>query len=262
LNFFNPAGQSSIFGHAFQLLSDLANMRRGVTDRPIIFVAHSLGGLVVKDALSQSHSEGIQETVRRPRLAAIKPATIGVIFAGTPHRGADKARWASVATHLSKFVLRDPNEAIIQALKRGSETLERLQSDFARILSDLPVYTFSEDHDFPGNGKIVDKDSSIIGFPHEEFQVIPADHVMMVKFQSAKEVGYQRMKDAMLNLIEDWDLKRKKMTAAATTPKVEELRQSRVQKYSTYSGPVNAENVVQGDQQGGNINMTLGSGPR
>jgi hypothetical protein len=167
LNFFDSAGQTSVFGHAMQLLSDLASKRRGVSDRPIIFVAHSLGGLIVKDALYQSHSEGIQETVYRPRLAAIKTATIGVIFAGTPHRGADKARWVSIATNLSKFVLKDPNDYLIQALKRDSETLERLQSDFARILSSLPVYTFSEDHDFPGtNSKIVDKDSTIIGFPH------------------------------------------------------------------------------------------------
>jgi hypothetical protein len=222
-------------------------------------VAHSLGGLVVKDALYQSHSEGIQEDVHRPRLATIKPATIGVIFAGTPHRVADKARWASVATHLSRFVLKDPNETIIQALKRGSETLERLQSDFAKILSGLPVYNFSEDQNFPGNGKIVDKDSSIIGFPHEVFQVIPADHVMMVKFHSAEEVGYQRMKDAMLNLIEDWELKKETMKAAATTPKVEELRRGRVEKYSTYSGLVNAQNVVQGDQTGNSVTMTLGS---
>jgi hypothetical protein len=92
-----------------QLLSDLASKRRRCLDGPIIFLAHSLGGLVVKDALCQSHFEGIQEIVHRPRLAAIKTATIGVNFAGTLHRGADK----SIATNLSKFVLKDPNDLII-----------------------------------------------------------------------------------------------------------------------------------------------------
>jgi hypothetical protein len=81
----------------------------------------------------------------------------------------------------------------------------------------------------------------------------------MVKFHSAEEVGYQRMKDAMLNLIEDWELKKEKMKTAATTRKVEELRRSRVEKYSTYSGLVNAQNVVQGDQTGNSVTMMLGS---
>jgi hypothetical protein len=121
------------------------------------------------------------------------------------------------------------------------------------------VYTFSEDYDFPGtNSKIVDKDSTIIGFPHEVPQVIPADHKMMVKFKTADEVGYQRMKDAMLDLIEDWETE--KSAPSARIPKVNDVRQSRVQKFATYSGLVNAENVVQGDQQGNNVTMTLGSG--
>jgi len=41
--------QNSIFGHAENLLSSLKNERRGDAGRrPIIFVGHSLGGLVIK----------------------------------------------------------------------------------------------------------------------------------------------------------------------------------------------------------------------
>ena len=107
MNFFDTAGQTSILGHAIQLLSNLSSKRREARTRPLIFVAHSPGGLVVKDALHQSHSEGIQQIVHRARLAAIKTATIGVIFAGTPHRGAGKAQWASCATLMAKLVLKD-----------------------------------------------------------------------------------------------------------------------------------------------------------
>jgi hypothetical protein len=41
--------QNSIFGHAENLLGGLKNERRGDAGRrPIIFVGHSLGGLVIK----------------------------------------------------------------------------------------------------------------------------------------------------------------------------------------------------------------------
>jgi hypothetical protein len=41
--------QNSIFGHAENLLDGLKNERRGdAGKRPIIFVGHSLGGLVIK----------------------------------------------------------------------------------------------------------------------------------------------------------------------------------------------------------------------
>jgi hypothetical protein len=208
---------------------------------------------VVKDALYQSHSEGIQEIVHNPRLVAIKKATIGVIFAGTPHRGADAGKWAAVAAHLSKFVFKNSNTNITNALQRGAETTERLQSDFSRILSKLRVYTFSEDRDFPGVGIIVDKDSTIIGFPHEVRQEIPANHKMMVKFQDQSDIGYQRIKGAILNLIEDWEeqveaeKEQERKAKESQRPTMEEVRSARSQKFATYLGTVVAENCVQGD---------------
>lgn len=80
---------------------------------------------------------------------------------------------------------------------------------------------------------------------------------MMVKFQTSDEIGYQRIKDALLDLIEDWEVKEHEMTPLAT-PKIENVRQGRIQRLATYSGLVNAENVAQGDQHADNITMNLG----
>jgi hypothetical protein len=73
---------------------------------------------------------------------------MGVVFAGTPHRGSEKARWAKVATNLAKFVLKDNSTAQVTALCKGSETLERLQMDFARVSGSLRIYTFCEEHQY------------------------------------------------------------------------------------------------------------------
>jgi hypothetical protein len=48
---FSSASTATVFQHASALLSDLADVRMDETEkkRPIIFIAHSLGGIVVKD---------------------------------------------------------------------------------------------------------------------------------------------------------------------------------------------------------------------
>jgi protein SERAC1 len=89
-----------------------------------------------------------------PRLAAILPATVGIVFAGTPHRGSNKATWASIATNLAKLILKDHNDRVINALCRGSETLERLQNSFSGIASDMKVFSFFEDEQTSSIGKV------------------------------------------------------------------------------------------------------------
>ncbi|HTQ10336.1 MAG TPA: AAA family ATPase, partial [Fimbriimonadaceae bacterium] len=81
-------------GHAMPLpdratsvLDELYGKRIG--DRPTIFVAHSLGGLVVKQMLQRSATMGL--TTER----AIAERTRGVMFLATPHTGADMATFVS-----------------------------------------------------------------------------------------------------------------------------------------------------------------------
>ena len=52
------ASQNTIHQHAENLLSDLADLRNTPSEEalPLIFVAHSLGGIIVKDAINQSDS--------------------------------------------------------------------------------------------------------------------------------------------------------------------------------------------------------------
>ncbi len=81
---------------------------------------------------------------RHQRAAALFDTTAGVIFLGTPHRGSNKATWATVARSLSEAVLHDHDPRIVEALIRGSEVLERLQDCFSGLLHGISVYCLFE----------------------------------------------------------------------------------------------------------------------
>ena len=60
----------------------------GVGERPLIFVTHSMGGLVIKSLIVSS------QLTADPQRKALVANIRGVIFCGTPHRGSDFARAA------------------------------------------------------------------------------------------------------------------------------------------------------------------------
>ena len=167
---------------------------------PLVFVAHSLGGLVVKDALNQSAGE-----VNNKRLGDILAATFGVCFLGTPHRGSKSAsvgRKMFRATEI--FAAQRANTQLLQALEKNSETLERITKNFYETLKKhegLQIFSFSEEREVRKFGVIsaviVDPDSARVGHGSEETGSIPANHREMAKFTSAQDTGFVRVKNVL-----------------------------------------------------------------
>src|ERR1700712_5127662 len=94
----------------------------------MIFVAHSLGGLVTQFALNLSF-QSPEEDIR-----SIEKDAIGIIFMGTPHNGSDYASWGTFATTMTKW-LKESNSNIIAVLNPESEVLAIVQKGFQRLLS-------------------------------------------------------------------------------------------------------------------------------
>ena len=179
--------KESIFQHAGVLLSDLALLRTSSADKQknLIFIAHSLGGIVVKDALSRSRNETTW-------IDEILPATIGVIFLGTPHHGSKKASLAKQVMKMAKIFYQDTDTKIIRALEEKSDVLERVTRGFGQVLSagKIKVHSFQEADKTIGV-MIVETHSSKIGYLDETTGTIHADHRNMAKFRSDNDRGFQ-----------------------------------------------------------------------
>ncbi|KAI4687482.1 uncharacterized protein J4E88_003071 [Alternaria novae-zelandiae] len=121
--FSGPANRDNILDRGRDLLERLAPQREKVRGRRIIFIAHSLGGLVVKSALRLSAEAEDEDEDLKDILAS----TAGVLFFGTPHRG---SLWVSTGKIISRFAkaigfstsninldLLTPNDAMLQILR-------------------------------------------------------------------------------------------------------------------------------------------------
>jgi hypothetical protein len=87
---------------AFGILDFLID--KGVGQREILFVAHSLGGIIVKQLLATSEMHADR------RRGAIARATRGVVFLATPHLGsvyATFAKEAGVASQITQELAKD-----------------------------------------------------------------------------------------------------------------------------------------------------------
>lgn len=142
---YQAAYQSNIFSHARDLLYELEERRRKkVADRDLVFIAHSLGGILVKEMLRRS------QTDPDTKIQKIFTSTTGVFFFGTPHRGSKD--WASfgegVAGMASRLLGMDINNQVIHALLPSGPELELCRESFAtqwgKRGESLVVRTFQE----------------------------------------------------------------------------------------------------------------------
>ena len=116
--------------HSFQDLDDIASSfitslretRRSLPPaKPLILLAHSLGGIVLKRALILLAQEADDED--KMILESVK----GLVFFGVPHKGME-------ISHFLAMVAKQPNEDLIsRALSPHSDLLPELHEQFSQI---------------------------------------------------------------------------------------------------------------------------------
>ncbi|CAG8978699.1 hypothetical protein HYALB_00004682 [Hymenoscyphus albidus] len=119
--------------NAAALLLDSLVAKRNDQNRPLMFLAHSLGGLVVAKALILAVSE--PERLDRMR---IYESFAGGIFFGTPFGGSDEAGRACMVASILQTFKYGKNSALLQNLNPERDSLKELRRDFTKLISKAP----------------------------------------------------------------------------------------------------------------------------
>ncbi|KAL4868892.1 hypothetical protein BDV12DRAFT_91119 [Aspergillus spectabilis] len=208
-SFTDGASKDRILNHSETLAASLAANRtiKNCPERPIIFVCHSLGGLVVKRALIYSRSLTNEKV---EHLRSIYVSTYGILFLGTPHNGSEVAKWGLLLQNICSAVLpkkfMETSPQLIKALKTNNETLQNINSLFTDMIPRFRIYFFHEtlSTDFKGTRElIVDETSAAPYADGVERMGIEANHSHMCKFDDDNAPGYEAVAEALLRYSRD-----------------------------------------------------------
>jgi WD40 repeat protein/pimeloyl-ACP methyl ester carboxylesterase len=159
----------------------------GSTATPIILVAHSMGGLVVKKAyMLGKHDKHFSSLIKR---------VLGIIFLATPHRGTQHAKVLN--NILSAAPLGAPPKAYVSDLERQSTSISDINESFRQGCEELLLVSFYETlktNLHLSKILIVEKDSAVLGYPHEVSAPMDADHHTICKFRDRSDPNYIKVR--------------------------------------------------------------------
>ena len=181
--------------------------------RPLFFIAHSYGGIVLAHCLVRAF-----RATDRSR-ESIHKSTYGMLFFGTPHRG-------SVKEALLKMVEQpgNPRNLMLRQTEPGADVLRIQLDDFTNIIEDRKVESFYETELTPAPEQVsrmtsdlrnprsdsimqnadgtwsrtgpktlqVSESSSVLDLPGhiERKYPVNANHSDMIKFKSSEDATY------------------------------------------------------------------------
>ncbi|KAG9024276.1 hypothetical protein FS842_005502, partial [Serendipita sp. 407] len=143
---FSRTSTQTIFHHAEAFAEDLSRLRRATDPkRPVIFLAHSLGGIILKKALVLCHGDDFETT---GNLRDILVSTFAILFFGTPHSGANGVQLAEWMGRVLSVCM-STNDRILKALNRDSPELENIQRLYLPASKRINTIFFYEEYPTP-----------------------------------------------------------------------------------------------------------------
>ncbi|KAI9762573.1 MAG: hypothetical protein M4579_000376 [Chaenotheca gracillima] len=140
--------------------------------RPIVFICHSLGGIVVKKALVLAHERSSDRFYKD-----VLDNTKAIAFIGVPHKGSDSAYWGNFGARLMKSTSlgTSTNTNLVAGLQRDSTILTSISTQFIERARNLQIFTFYETKKLRGV-LVVDSLSARMNIPNEKVIPLDGDH--------------------------------------------------------------------------------------
>lgn len=190
--------RGTIQTRAREFLEQLVEAKVGEGGRPVVWVGHSMGGLIVKSIITQAlkHSD---ERVRN-----IGSNTRGIMFLGTPHRGTPVAK---LKQH-TQMLLSPTVE--VREMEENAKSLLELHSDFVNRIKDfksgVEIVSIAEGlptilTSFKLSYHVVTEDSAKIELG--DFYRLYDDHLGICKPSSRHSFLYQRLLGIIKRIHED-----------------------------------------------------------
>ncbi|EMD33041.1 hypothetical protein CERSUDRAFT_118443 [Gelatoporia subvermispora B] len=174
---------------------------------PLIIMMHSLGGLVIKQALIVARQNSGK------RYEDVLDSLRCMIFFGTPHQGVPGATRTRIAGNLLRAVGIEARTDLIRELEPTSTALFDLTEDFRHAIEDLGtiIYTFFEEKRTRTRGGLLGRDalvvpekSAILGVTRERKASINADHINICKFSGPGDNAYGAVRKVIREAIQEF----------------------------------------------------------
>lgn len=216
-----PKSVANITGFAKSLLFDMRYSRCNrdddlrLGDAPIIFVAHSMGGLVVKKAYLLAQDD--------ENCKALAQSISGIIFLSTPHRGSNLAD----TLDLILMLMFQPRRRYITELAPDSSAIEDINEQFRHVARKLSIVSFHETLFTSIAAKavmVVTKDSALLGYDNEDSRGLKADHHTICKFEDENDSNYIIVHDVLKALVEKFSKPISGTHSRVTSNLIEDVR--------------------------------------
>ncbi|KND89384.1 Protein SERAC1 [Tolypocladium ophioglossoides CBS 100239] len=214
------ASDNFIHQHAQTMVTSLTLFRKseGTFKNSIIWVCHSLGGILAKRALLYSND---LRMTHHEDYRSIYVWTFGMMFLGTPHTGSDVATWGLVLQAMSDAIMPkkffESESVLLKTLKKDNETLSNINNHFLDIYQRFRIHMAHENHKTDIKGTkyvlflgahvssprlpadwllrvlVVDAKSASPQLPGVTYYGVEATHGQMCKFASASAPGYRAL---------------------------------------------------------------------
>ncbi|SPQ26881.1 f7fc94f9-3269-4434-ac68-0c9a4b323fc4 [Thermothielavioides terrestris] len=171
------------------LLDQVSQMRNAASSRPLFFIAHSIGGLVVKSALVKAN--------HHPRYQEIVDSCHGVTFFGTPHRGSSFMSMPHLKGSIQELLHLQATlpRSLSDQLRVNNSQLIGLHDQFVDMASELRLWSFYETRESLLSGSaaglpsevqfdapLVSVKSALVDLWQEDVYAMDSDHAHLASF--------------------------------------------------------------------------------